>query len=88
MLRSVRLLSVVFVDFRMVLGRIRWFLVLWCEKRDERTIRAIWRVSATTQQQHHHPDNPAKRFLSGSSCLGRLRLFQLFRLLQFVFRFR
>ena len=23
---------------------------------------AVWRVSATTPQQHHHLDNPAKRF--------------------------
>ena len=23
---------------------------------------AVWRVSATTSQQHHHLDNPAKRF--------------------------
>ena len=34
---------------------------------------AVWRVSATTPQQHHHPDKPAKRFCS--NCLGCLSCF-------------
>ena len=47
----------------------------------------VWLVSATTPQQHQHPDNRAKRFVSGSSCLGCLVLFQLFRLLQHCLKF-
>ena len=51
----------VFGEFRVVLGGVRWFFF---DEREEMSALSarVWRVSATTPQQHQHPDNRAKRF--------------------------
>ena len=48
------------VGFRVVLGGVRFF---FCAREEMSALSArVWRVSATTPQQHGHPENRAKRF--------------------------
>ena len=50
-------------------------MVFFFDMREEMSAQsvAVWRLSATTPQQHHHPDKPAKRLCS--NCLGCLSCF-------------
>ena len=63
-----------FGEFRVVWGGVRWFLVLWRARGDERTIRrslASVRHNSTTTSLPWYPCNAV---LSGSSCQGCLKV--------------
>ena len=59
--------------------------MFFCDVREEMSAlsAAVWRVSATTPQQHHHLINLQSN-LRWFGLFGQFKLFRLFRLLQFV----